>query len=156
MSKTRCRSTEWARTEARDTTPSPRGECSLNGGGCERATVTVGCDKREVSVVGCRRLGVVSRFGMKSPICQRKADMGHGMCGPPAGWAHAHQRAQRTRPARTSQHLGRIDLKIEVGLCSPTHSQLWSGSVAHGDCAPQFRVAGDLPSKGFPLLKNCM
>ena len=53
MSKIRIWSTEWAGTEARDTAPSPRGECSRNGGGCERAPVTVGCDKRKVSVVGC-------------------------------------------------------------------------------------------------------
>ena len=71
-------------------------------------------------------------------------------------WGTPPLRAQQTRRTWTSRHLGRIDLGIDVRLCSPTHSPLWSGSVAHGDCAPQFRVAGDLPSKGFPLLKNCM
>ena len=46
MSKSRFGSTDWARTEARDTDPSPHSDGSLNGGGCERAWVTVGCDKR--------------------------------------------------------------------------------------------------------------
>src|SRR5271165_4391411 len=45
LSKSRFRSTYWARTEARDTDPSPRSNGSRNGGGCERAWVTVGCDK---------------------------------------------------------------------------------------------------------------
>ncbi len=39
-------------TEARDTAPPPHGNGSLNGSGCERATVTVLCDRRKGSAVG--------------------------------------------------------------------------------------------------------
>src|SRR5664279_275772 len=42
--KERLRSTDKARTEARDTNPSPQIHGWLNRGGCERAWVTVGCD----------------------------------------------------------------------------------------------------------------
>src|SRR5580700_11055809 len=85
MSESRFRSTEWAGTEARDTTPSPRGECSLNGGGGERAPVTVGCDKRKVSVAGSglRRKGPrnpneeTSVVVTKSPTRPQEGRMGH-------------------------------------------------------------------------------
>jgi len=52
ISKSRLRSTDWARTEARDTTPSPRSNGSLNGGGCERVWVTMGCDEQWIVVSG--------------------------------------------------------------------------------------------------------
>ncbi len=77
ISKSRFQSTEWARTDARDTIPSPRGEFSLDGGGCERAPVTVGCDNPKSFRPTDRPLGTMSGCRTKSPTRPTEGRMGH-------------------------------------------------------------------------------